>query len=390
MKDRYVLSYLKYFVLYGECLLNFVSRVCLKLGITFESTHLRLLAASNFDPKRQLGGSAVVKALPRLRNGFAGPAECSGLISAGSYLIGINGQSTLDLTFEETIDYLRHASRPICLRFLNGTFPYQNACNFAERLQALSLVSALQTEHENQLLSWVDTLRGAFAAMFASIFCDYQRYIYVHRQESDTISSGRQHALPTPEQYGRLRRRSSALAFFVQVDYDSFCSAVPPNRRFLREFTQTQCFADFVNESVIGTRPRDVSTPLGLFQDCMHLIRESSNARAAVMLLFERDGSPVETTEIDLPRNPTEGGCVTVGPEGFNYSAPSTDDADCFSKSNLIEVRARFERTSGEVAYTESPYSSSPSTPLSGKVKPLIIAVQPESGSPENTLLEEG
>ncbi|KAG7375984.1 ARS-binding factor 1 [Phytophthora pseudosyringae] len=365
------------------------------LGITFESTHLRLLAASNFDPERQLGGSAVVKALPRRHNGQLGPAERSGLISAGSYLIGINGQSTLDLTFEETIDYLRRASRPVRLRFLNATLPYENACHFAERLQALSLVSALQAAHENQLLPWVDTLRGAFAAMFASIFCDYHRYIDVHRQESDTIdSSGRQHALPTPEQYGRLRRRSSALAFVVQFDYNSFCSAVPSNQRFLREFTQAQCFADFINESVVGTvasRPRGAATPLELFQECMHLIRESNNGRAAVMLLFERDGSPVESTVLDLPMTPTEGtsesSCVAGGLGGFNSSASSKDDAGCSSQSNPIEMRSSFDRTSassaGEVPPCESPYSSSPSSPLEGKVNPLAIAEQPESGSPE-------
>ncbi|KAG2788504.1 hypothetical protein PC129_g22626 [Phytophthora cactorum] len=346
------------------------------LGITFESTHLRLLAASNFNPERQLGGSAVVKALPRCPNGLIGPAERSGLISAGSYLIGINGQSTLDLTFEETIDYLRRASRPIRLRFLNATLPYENACHFAERLQALSLVSALQTVHENQFFSWVDTLRGAFAVMFASIFCDYRRYIDVRHQESDMNDpSGTQHALPTPEQFGRLRRRSSALAFFVQFDYTAFCSAVPSNQRFLREFTQTQCFADFINESVIGTaapRPRSGSTPLELFQECIHLIRESSNGRAAITLLFERDGSPVESMVLNLPMASLEG---VVGSRGFNYSK---DDEDCSSKSNPVAI---FERTrassAGEVASAESPLSSPASSPFEGKVNLLVQAGSP-------------
>ncbi|ETL39276.1 hypothetical protein L916_09352 [Phytophthora nicotianae] len=343
------------------------------LGITFESTHLRLLAASNFNPERQLGGSAVVKALPRLHNGAVGPAERSRLISAGSFLIGINGQSTLDLTFEETIDYLRRASRPIRLRFLNAMLPYENACHFAERLHALSLVSALQTVHENQLLPWVDTLRGAFAAMFASIFCDYRRYIDVRHQESDMNDpSCRQHALPTPEQFGRLRRRSSALALCVQFDYNNFCNAVPSNQRFLSEFTQTQCFADFINESVIGTaasRPRGGSTPLELFQECIHLIRESSNGRAVVMLLFERDASPVESTVLDLPM---ESG---VGTPGFNYL---NDDENCSSKSNRM-----FERTRASSASAGSPLSSSPSLPFEGKVNPLAAVQELELGSPE-------
>ncbi|GMF65555.1 unnamed protein product [Phytophthora lilii] len=338
------------------------------LGITFESTHLRLLAASNFDPERQLGGSAVVKSLPRLHNGLIGPAERSGLISAGSYLVGINGQSTLDLTFEETIDYLRRASRPIRLRFLNSSLPYESACHFAERLQALSLVSALQTVHENQLLPWVDTLRGAFAAMFASIFCDYQRYIDVHRRESDAIGrSGRQHALPTPEQYGRLRRRSSALAFCVEFDYEAFCSAVPSNQKFLNEFAQSQCFADFINESVMGTRPRDASISMELFQECIHLMQESSHARAAVMLLFERDESPVESTVLDLPL------AQPIRSKGFE---------DAAHKPNPVEMRPG-DTTADEVGVqTESTYSSPPSFPLEGKVNPLMS--YPESESPED------
>ncbi|CAH0479266.1 unnamed protein product [Peronospora belbahrii] len=302
------------------------------LGITFESTHLRLLAASNFNSKHQLGGSAVVKSLPRLRNGLVGPAECSGLIFAGSYLIGINGQSTLDLTFTETIDYLRHASRPICLRFLNARLPYWNACNFAERLQALSLVSASQVTLENQFLSWVDTLRGAFAAMFASMFCDYQRYIGVHRQEKETITFSRPHALPSPEQYGRLRRRSFPLASFAQFDYSAFCSAVPSNQAFLLEFTQTQCFADFVNESVTGTRARDASSPLRLFHECIYLIRESSNARAAIILMFERNGLPLKTAVIDLPVASKEDECDTKA-----YSLRK-HDANCSSKFSSVEV----------------------------------------------------
>uniref|UniRef100_M4BMZ0 UDENN domain-containing protein n=1 Tax=Hyaloperonospora arabidopsidis (strain Emoy2) TaxID=559515 RepID=M4BMZ0_HYAAE len=272
----------------------------LQLGITFESTHLRLLAASNFDSKRQLGGSAVVKSLPRLLNGLAGPAEYSGLISAGSYLIGINGHSTLDLTFEETINYLQCASRPIRLRFLNATLPYKNACNFADRLQALSLVSAMQTTLENYSLPWVDTLRGAFAAMFASICRDYQRFVNSHGQEPDTYIGGRQHALPTGEDYDRIRRCSSAPSSFTQFDHESFCDAVPSNRRFLLEFTQTQCFANFVNESIFDMQPVAGSTSYALFHECIHLIRESSNARAAIVLLFERDGSPTETAVINL------------------------------------------------------------------------------------------
>ncbi|KAE9029333.1 hypothetical protein PR003_g10907 [Phytophthora rubi] len=351
------------------------------LGITFESTHLRLLAASNFDPERQLGGSAVVKALPRLPSGLAGPAERSGLISAGSYLIGINGQSTLDLTFEETIDYLRRASRPIRLRFLNATLPYENACHFAERLRALSLVSALQTVHENQLLPWVDTLRGAFAGMFASIFCNYQRYIDVHHREAGSIErSGKEHALPTPEQYGRLRRRSSALAFSVQFDCDSFCGAVPSNQRFLGEFTQTQCFADFINESVMGTRPRDASISMELFQECLYLMHEASNPRAAIQLLFERDGSPIDSTVLDLPITQPNAGCMAI-------TSRSCEDTGC--KSNPTDARSSFEHTgassAGEELLQDSPYSSSPSSPVESKINPFVENPEVGPNDPAHT-----
>ncbi|KAJ8575014.1 hypothetical protein ON010_g4202 [Phytophthora cinnamomi] len=252
------------------------------LGITFESTHLRLLAASNFDPERQLGGSAVVKALPRLSSGLAGPAERSGLISAGSYLIGIN--------------------------------------------------------------------------------------------EADTIGRmGKEHALPTPEQYGRLRRRSSALAFCVQFDCDSFCSAVPSNQRFLGDFTQTQCFADFINESVMGSRPRDASISMELFQECVYLMQEARNPRAAINLLFERDGSPIESTVLDLPM---------AQPDAGYLATKNFEDADC--KSNAIDARSSFEYTGAssvfgeELLQADSPYSSSPSSPLEGKVNSL--EENPEAG----------
>uniref|UniRef100_A0AAV1TDW0 Uncharacterized protein n=1 Tax=Peronospora matthiolae TaxID=2874970 RepID=A0AAV1TDW0_9STRA len=222
---------------------------CLKLEITFELTHLRLLAASNFDSKRQLGESAVVRSLPRLLNGLAGPAEYLGLVSAWSYLLGINGDPTMDLTFEDTINYLQCASRPIRLRFLIATLPYKNACNFPDRLQALSPVSAMQTTSENYSLPWVDTLRGAFADMFASICRDYQCFVSSHGQEPDTCIGDRQRALPTGKDNDCIRRCSSAPSSFTQFDHKSFCDTVPSNRRFLLEFTQTQRFANFVNGS---------------------------------------------------------------------------------------------------------------------------------------------
>ncbi|RLN06077.1 hypothetical protein BBJ28_00022569 [Nothophytophthora sp. Chile5] len=376
------------------------------LGITFESTHLRLLAASNFEPERQLGGSAVVKALPRLQNGLAGPAERSGLISAGSFLIGINREPTLDLTFEETIDYLRRAKRPIRLRFLNARLPYENACQFAERLQALSLVSALQTEHENLLLPWVDSLRGAFAAMFAGIFRDYQKYIGVERRESNaTDGLGQQHVLPKPENYGRMRRQSSALAFAVQFDHQAFCHSMQATdkHRFLREFTQTQSFAGFINESIMGrpmARPRGAYPPLELFKECMHLVRESSDARGAIALLFKRNGSPAESMALDLPMTLAEANdevaveAIVGLREDFGYYSASGEEEGAESSTNLTSIGVLpVTEPAGTVdlAPTESPSSSSPSSPLAEKADARnvleVTTKQPGLASPEQ---EEG
>ncbi|KAF1775938.1 uDENN domain [Phytophthora cactorum] len=296
------------------------------LGITFESTHLRLLAAT------AIGWSAVVKALPRCPNGLIGPAERSGLISAGSYLIGINGQSTLDLTFEETIDYLRRASRPIRLRFLNATLPTRTP-----------------------FFSWVDTLRGAFAVMFASIFCDYRRYIDVRHQESDMNDpSGTQHALPTPEQFGRLRRRSSALAFLCSSTTLLFVARCHPT---------SDSYASSHRRNALLTLSTRVSSER-LPHDLVVAPRRWSFSRTRWFT------SGVNGAQ---PANGFTG--RSCGSRGFNYSK---DDEDCSSKSNPVAI---FERTrassAGEVASAESPLSSPASSPFEGKVNLLVQAGSP-------------
>lgn len=272
----------------------------MKFGITFESTHLRLLAVGRFEQgqQHQPGASAVVKALPRLPNGLPGPAERSGLISAGSFLIGINGESTLDLTFEETIDRLRLEKRPIRLRFLTSKLPFENACRFAERLQALSLVSALQVDRNNVRLPWVDSVRSAFAHMFTSIFRDFQKYIRIEQRPRASVSSSSSKQRAPRNR----RRRSSTLSLSVSFNHAAFCKALPArSREFAREFTQTQSFSSFIDDSVLGRLSHSNCFPLiELFKHCVHLIHELRHVKAAIDLLFERDCTPVEVLRLNL------------------------------------------------------------------------------------------
>jgi hypothetical protein len=241
--------------------------------------------------------------------------------------VAINGVSTLDLTFEETIDRLRVEKRPVRLRFLNAPAPHMSACRFAERLQSLSLVSALQIDHSNTLLRWVDAVRGAFAVMFTSIFRDFQRFILIEHigppaTPSPSASSKRTPRLTrsSSSSYSNStlqRRRSSVLAFSVTFDHTSFCEAAseatcvtqtPAGHSpigFLREFTQTQTFAGFVNDSVMGRISHTTTFPqLELFHNCVHLYHEIGDAdaaTAAIPLLFERDHTVIESLELELP-----------------------------------------------------------------------------------------
>ncbi|DAZ92962.1 TPA: hypothetical protein N0F65_006281 [Lagenidium giganteum] len=331
------------------------------LGITFESTHLRLLAVSGFESLQQHpGASAVVKAFPRLQNGLPGPAERSGRIAPGSFLIGINGQSTLDMSFEETISRLRSEPRPVCLRFLNAPHPHQNACRFAERLQSLSLISPLQMDKSNVLLPWVDTVRSAFALMFASVFRDYQKFICVQHLEVNPVSplrrretvssstscssfssSSSSNSLTANPSLRRCRRTSSSFAFSVSFDHKGFCSAAPPSSRaFLHEFTQTQSFSGFVNDSVIERISHMTEHPqLELFKQCIHMVHELGNARPAIELLYERDPTPLETIVLDLPK--PELNSKVSKPTVPVLSASSSSVAPTASSSAMAKRRSR-------------------------------------------------
>lgn len=323
-----------------------------------------MLAVNNFESGAQLSGSAVVKALPRLQNGLPGPAERSGLIAPGSFLVAINGVSTLDLTFEETIDRLRREKRPARLRFLNSPQPYENACQFAERLQALSPLSPLQVDRENRLLPWVDTARGAFAILFTTLFRQYRDYIHVERSSSisgdgavsspasPTSPARLERPLPTPDMYGRQpRRRSSILAFSVKFDSRTFCSAAPPHARpFLAEFTQTQSFADFINDGVLGralqqpsshpTGQRSNWSTLELFRQCVHLALEASDPNEGISLLFQREATPVEHAVVHL--------CPRAGKKEVANSRRTGDEGEEAIASKLMAPAGAVDRVAVE------------------------------------------
>lgn len=283
-----------------------------QFGITFEATSVRLLTTRQATRSRQqTGASAVVKALPRLATGLAGPAERSGLIAPGSFLVAINGDSTLDLTFDETIDRLRLEPRPVRLRFLNARLPHETACHATERLGALSRVSARQLDHSNAHLPWVDTVRSAFAHMFASIFRDVAKHVAVESQpEPERSTRGRSDgavtpAAPPPPAVRAKRRRASTTALLslaVTVNHAALCASLPPrSRAFAREFTQTQTFARFIDESVLARLAHASAYPrIELFTHCVHLVQELRRVRSAIDLLFERDRSPVEVVQLNL------------------------------------------------------------------------------------------
>jgi C-terminal processing protease CtpA/Prc len=53
----------------------------------------------------------------------SGPAAESGKIQIGHFLVSVNGQSTLDLNYYQTLSALKNASRPITLEFNTAQTP---------------------------------------------------------------------------------------------------------------------------------------------------------------------------------------------------------------------------------------------------------------------------
>jgi hypothetical protein len=217
------------------------------------------------------------------------------MIVPGSFLTGINGDSTLSLTFEETLDRLRTEKRPIRLRFQNSGVPYENACLFAQRLDAFCFVSTLEIYESNQLLKWVDKTRSRFAQLFATMFCNFQKFVRVYHDlgvanlpdtrnthvQSNTMVSGALHA-------------SSSVS--VSFDNDAFISySNPAVRPFLREFIHTQAFAGFVNESILERISHLDSYPqVEVFKHCIHLLNEAEDPQRAIAMLLERDPVAIE------------------------------------------------------------------------------------------------
>ncbi|KDO23460.1 hypothetical protein SPRG_11383 [Saprolegnia parasitica CBS 223.65] len=188
------------------------------LGITFEPTHVRLLA-TGADVAHPT--SAVVKAFPQLQNGLPGPAALSGVLHIGSFLLSVNGVSTLSLSFEATCDLLRSQPRPLRLRFQNAPRPFPNACRFAARVQtsaflSVSPVPKVSPATATPITPWVDPVRVAFAEFFVDLFRGYAQYIIV------TPTPSPQLAAPRSPQHSRRNSRQRQAAVAITFDADAF------------------------------------------------------------------------------------------------------------------------------------------------------------------------
>lgn len=75
----------------------------------------------NFDGRKHnsFDCSALVKGTVTI-NGEPSQAQKSGKITKGCYIIAINGQSTLNCTFQTTLQLIRKAVRPVIIKFSKG------------------------------------------------------------------------------------------------------------------------------------------------------------------------------------------------------------------------------------------------------------------------------
>ncbi|OQR93590.1 hypothetical protein ACHHYP_02410 [Achlya hypogyna] len=251
------------------------------LGITFESTHLRLLgtglAADGPHP------SAVIKALPTLQNGLPGPAALSGLLRPGSFLLSVNGRSTLQLSFDATCELLRSESRPLRLRFQTAPKPFPNACRFAARVRASAVLSPSPPRAEGtpSPLVWVDSVRTAFAEFFLDLFRGYDRYI-------------RMAAGPPVHQ---TRRLSAQHRPAVSFDRDAFLSN-KAQTAFYRVFLDTQAFVAFTTESALSGHGGFKAPLVELFKAVSTLNRGDASQ---VHACLQRHMAPLRTNAFHLP-----------------------------------------------------------------------------------------
>ncbi|EQC42455.1 hypothetical protein SDRG_00190 [Saprolegnia diclina VS20] len=238
------------------------------LGITFEPTHVRLLA-TGADVAHPT--SAVVKAFPQLQNGLPGPAALSGVLHIGSFLLSVNGVSTLSLSFEATCDLLRTQPRPLRLRFQNAPRPFPNACRFAARVQTSAFLSVAPVPKvvpatTTPITPWVDPVRVAFAGFFVDLFRGYAQYIVV------TPTPAPQLAAPRSPQHSRRNSRQRQAAVAITFDADAFLGQLyATTTTFYRAFFETQAFQALINDTALGSLEQDDGVPapaLDLFLTC--------------------------------------------------------------------------------------------------------------------------
>lgn len=80
----------------------------------------------NFDGRKHnsFDCSALVKGTVSI-NGQASQAQKTGKITKGCYIIAINGQSTLNCTFQITLQLIKKAVRPVIIKFSKGVIKNQ-------------------------------------------------------------------------------------------------------------------------------------------------------------------------------------------------------------------------------------------------------------------------
>ena len=256
------------------------------MGITFESTHLRVLAAGNFHASgTSTDASAVVKAFPRLRNGVPGPAELSGQIREGSYLMAINGKSTLHCSFEETIAMLRATPRPMVLRFQRAARPHANARAFASKIKALSAVpvvdeGGMRQECDEELVEdqgWIDAVRLRFIQVYTVLLSSHKEFLNL---DSEMLTATETTTPKLSEKYHSQRQFSTKVAFnFKDFLEHSKCS----HQEFLGAFMETQSFHAFVNSNALfytncPLKP-SVKKNVMFFQSCIEQYQEAQELR---------------------------------------------------------------------------------------------------------------
>ncbi|OQS06186.1 hypothetical protein THRCLA_01755 [Thraustotheca clavata] len=271
------------------------------LGITFESTHLRLLATALTTEETASCASAVIKAFPQLQNGLPGPAAISGMIHPGSFLLSVNGHSTLQLSFESTCELLRTQPRPLRLRFQNASMPYSNACRFAARVQASAFLSLPppplpRSKWSTPVVEWIDEVRIAFAQFFIDLFHDYARHVIVDHVDHSPRFSMIKPPATSPLQ---LRRNSLQRRAAVAIAFNREAFLRERNQTaFYVSFFETQAFLAFINDSALSELEHlSFTSPfVELFQACCCEATEDG-----IHLLLRRQKAPLLITACHLP-----------------------------------------------------------------------------------------